>query len=1770
MSRRGTTSQHHSADTGSLPRRIGALASAFLVIATTVVTASTIGSGNVSAAAISGLPHPMTPANGNNPTGTALFAGGGAGPATTVPNNRVRIVVSAGGDRTNPGDLVAPLAGAQFAAWVGDNTSPWALPADDSSFAAWCTTDATGTCHMQVTAGASVAGYRVAQIAAPANFSIVQQLATSDDLLSAGTPSPYRFFVPDTTGGTVTAPPAGSGLRTSAGDWMSRRNNPGVPPQCGLDIGVLVDLSSSVNQTPGAITSIRDSLESSIDLLHGTGSRMAIHTFSTSSPSPGAANTNLGLTPISGTGPGSGYQTLVDKAAGLSSGGGQYTNWDRGLWSFANIAADLDVVMVLTDGVPTAYGSTTTGSSRFWEFEEAIASANYLKTQSVQIMAVGIGTGATGTSAIMNLQSISGDTVNQDYGQVANFSQLEQFLTDRVQAACAGTVNVTKNVIPFGSPPGTVGTPTAGWTITAQAAAPIVRVDRPTDPDFGTTASDATDVTGVVPFRVDFSNTAASKTLTISETPQPGFHQVPFAGGKLAQCTNKTTNTPLTVTNYPNDVSPTGFQVTAASNAIIDCVIQNQAEDQSAALRVHKVWNVDIDGDGIFNETLTNTSPTLITGSAALNLANNTGLPVGTKFFGTLYSNLALNSTVNITEELSSLPPLCTNVATTSPALGAGGLFTLTKPASEGVNEVTITNTVTCQTKLTLAKHVVGGTATADQWLLDAIPADDVTMLAGPNGVSGATANVTPSPALYGLAEVPDAAVAPLYVQDFVPTQQSQWDERRALGSTGSWACVAATSVVAGVATFPAHTDAVPAPGQVDGRNGGVQVPPGNWYRCTANNRLKPTLQLVKQLDDNGTITTVPVGDTRWTLTAGDWVTPVPPDENGDRIGPFPGGAQANVSGAGGVNPTIVLPGTYTLSESSAPAGYVNGTMWSCRINGGDPVLSNQITLAANQAGVCTIVNTVTQPTLTLKKSVVDLNGTASPSAEWTLTATNTGDATNVPINGKPTDAAAGITAPVRNGATYQLTESDGLPDYTAETMWVCAGGTFTAPDKITLGPGQNATCTITNKQDFKPLVVGKTATATFDRSYQWSIAKAVDQTSITTTPGGDAVFGYTVTVTPGSSTDSGWALTGQVQVTNANNVDVPVTLDDVTSGVNGGVSCSFTGGASVTVPANATNAAYPYTCTFTSQPTYTGGTNQASATWTAFGGGAASSGAVPVDFQAGKETNKTVDVVDDKTTATPVALGTATWNDTATPAVFTYNVTQIGGAAGTCASYTNTATISQTSQQAQQTVQVCVPQPFWTIAKSANPASGTAVGTAGSGDPDNTIVYTLTAKNPSQATVEGAIAVDTLPDHVTVTGSLPAGLTLSGDGRSVTWNLPSMAPGATVSVSFTVTVNDGAGGADGTVPLVNVVAPTTPNGSCESDTACTTSHPVKRLLAAATTACVSDAAFLAYSFSSVNVPDAGSLPVTATWRTESGTVARVDTIPAGQTTGSLLWPGMVLNTDGVAIGWPGWRDLQPSDFPLAPGATIYGTQILDTSLASNAYRLPMTVTFSMNPSDTVPAQYPDVTPQGCAVPRDPSLSILKTASATTVNAGDPFNYSIAVSNTSTLGVAYPVRLSDPISPVLQITSIATSTTDFPRWVNCAVTGVDADGFGGTLNCELNGALGVSSAAPVITLTAVTRPTAASGTVVNTATVCWLNPSDPAQAQRCAASSVPVDIVAAAVLPPPDGGDGGAGSGGSGLPQTGAQVMTTLMLAGATFALGSIAVIAVKRRRRIV
>ncbi len=1018
---------------------------------------------------------------------------GGTGLGTPPGSGEVLIRINyKGGDRTTA-DTVAPapqgaVFGAYLASSVNQNTSSL-TPVET------CTTDAAGQCWMKVSTigggqGNSESGYLVKEITAPTGYRVLPELTGSSNGLSVGAVTPYAFYTGQVGSGRTEAQrtfqfpssthpssATGSNLRVSSGVWANPRINPDVPGQCGINVGLLVDLSTSVSQATGGQTAVRNAAGAVINALTGTPSQIALHTFGTTSPAGGTAlvqrpdgwvgdwpahqaNSNLGLQSVASA---TSYETtlLRAKAASLTagSGGTQYTNWDDGLYQLNSLASDLDVVIMITDGMPTRYGNpaSSTTATRFIEMENAIASANVLKDQDVKIIAVGVGAGASG-NANRNLQAISGTVPNNDYYQVPTFGELAAAMKALADKNCEGTVNIVKQVLSVGGDFPDDAAPQAGWEFTATAPAATVRLDV-AGSSYATSVTGQTGATGVLGLRSQFSGTTqADRRLTVTEDPGAQYTLRPWTvtdgahtAGDNARCvTTDAPNTPLDVEN----VGTTGFRVDPVDGKAVSCAVVNQALDLSAQLRVDKIWQIDTNGDGTFEQiTDANQAPTTIPGlSASLQLTDNVGLPGGTKSFGTLYANLAHNSTVGVAETVSGLPPLCTNTATFSPTL-SDGKTTLSKTTAEGVNVVTITNTVTCETRLTLEKSVTGSGAPATDWNLDAIA--PATALAGPNGShgsAGATAPVTPG-VVYPLAELATTDLAKTYTQQWRPTLQSEWSANHAAGATGSWVCVSATGLGAGGAP-------VWGANQYDGRNGGVTVGVGGWSKCTAVNDPNPTLQLVKKISVDGAETVVPVGDTRWTLSA-NWAAPGSGEFSG--ITPFPGTQSPNpVTGPAGFAATTVKPGSYTLTETGSAPGFTNGTSFSCVVGNNAPVTVNAgqaIALSTGDAAVCTIVNTQINPTLTLVKA---FSGATGNVADFPLSASA---ASGTQITGVISGTDDANNVPVTAGVQYTLSEMINAAGWAASGTWSCVtnGGSAVPGNTITLAAGAAATCTVTN-----------------------------------------------------------------------------------------------------------------------------------------------------------------------------------------------------------------------------------------------------------------------------------------------------------------------------------------------------------------------------------------------------------------------------------------------------------------------------------------------------------------------------------------------------------------------------------------------------------------------------------------------------------------------------------------------------------------------------------
>lgn len=765
--------------------------------------------------------------------------------AIPTPGSSESVVsVRVGGVRTGT-TAVTPLSGATLGLFNNLNDAQpvnqtWAL----------CTSDAQGDCSFVVPNTNSGGANRdrqmfVKAVSAPTGYHFESSLGTGSNTISSTT---YGFrvgrvisddFAQLRGGTTYTSLPTGpgdeadfmlgtgAGVRNSGGVFQFVRDNPPAVQQCGIDIALVLDLSGSVlgsqNQLAGAASTL-------VDALTGTNSTVSLYTFSTGSPATewDDGNTNNVLVPNhpeqqsvstpAGASVVKAWYSNPNGTANFTPSGG--TNWDRGLWSVPASGNDYDVAVILTDGNPTFYNQPQQGTgsdTRFRELENGIFSANAIKAADTRVVAVGVGAGVTSPASGLNLKAISGPTLDSDYFQTANYENAGQALRAMALAQCEGTVTLVKQVVPANTQgeDTTGATVAGGWTFDAVSSNPNVTV-----PASGVTSN----ATGAVNFPLSFA-VGASTDLTFTEQLQDGYNLV-TQGGKNAVCTELMSGNPVPVTNS----GALGFTLSGVTGgASITCTVYNREKaPDPASIVVNKTWMIN----GVSYPE--GAQPTGF--SATLSLSGPAGGP-SNQPWGSARAGYLDGDTSEINESTVISPELteCTFVGLSladSNGIVLSTQLPHTVELDAGTNSYTITNTVTCVSRLTLLKTVVGGDASPDDWTLTAY-----TTPADPNdgqpvfaGTSGVTAEVT-AEGTYQLAESDGPAV---YRQDDNRTNIQD----RPL-SSGSWSCIQVDD----------NMNPVPDSTYNDGLNGGATVPLGFHVACAATNRTAE-MSLLKYVDN--------------------------------------------------------------------------------------------------------------------------------------------------------------------------------------------------------------------------------------------------------------------------------------------------------------------------------------------------------------------------------------------------------------------------------------------------------------------------------------------------------------------------------------------------------------------------------------------------------------------------------------------------------------------------------------------------------------------------------------------------------------------------------------------------------------------------------------------------------------------------------------------------------------------------------------------------------
>jgi hypothetical protein len=308
-------------------------------------------------------------------------------------------------------------------------------------------------------------------------------------------------------------------------------------------------------------------------------------------------------------------------------------------------------------------------------------------------------------------------------------------------------------------------------------------------------------------------------------------------------------------------------------------------------------------------------------------------------------------------------------------------------------------------------------------------------------------------------------------------------------------------------------------------RSVSIDLAQGEDITCTFINTLKTgTLRVIKHV----------VNDNGGTKTASDFNLHVKSGDTDVQESPSVGSETGTVY--------TLNEGTYVVSEDSPPDGYsLTGYSGECDSNGA-------VVVVANQEKVCTITNDDQAPSLTLVKEVTNDNGGQAVPSNWTLTASG---ATGFSGAGPSVSNGASFDAGV-----YNLSESG--PSGYLPSDWVCVGGTQNDSDTVTVGLGQDVTCTISNDDIAPKLKLVKVVTVDNGGSAvsaDWDLTASGSVLGFTDT-GDSAVFHtvqagveYTLSESgPEGYTASAWGCTGGT-----------LNIDKVTLGLSEEVVCTIT-----------------------------------------------------------------------------------------------------------------------------------------------------------------------------------------------------------------------------------------------------------------------------------------------------------------------------------------------------------------------------------------------------------------------------------------------------------------------------------------------------------------------------------------------------------------------------------------------------------------------------------
>ena len=336
---------------------------------------------------------------------------------------------------------------------------------------------------------------------------------------------------------------------------------------------MLFDLSGSIGNN---LPLVKAAGTEFVTDLTGTPTSIALFTFSTNSPqNPTNSQNRPALVSIADP---AGATQVKGWINGFSKAEGG-TNWDAGLRRVADAPQQYDVVVVITDGNPTAWEGEKSSTSTIndYDVENAVHSANWVKSEGTRVVSIGV-SGQSGGLSPVNLQTISGTVLNSDY-YLTTFGDLDDVLSSIALNGCGGTISVQKRIAPsFDAAQSVPQEP--DWPFSVDRAQSYVT------PPSGTTGPNGEPLT----FKVTFEQNQLARDVTISEPANHKGTVLVQDASKNARCFNK--GQPLPANRLEN-AGGFGFTVKGVVDKdIISCTVV----DSDAQLQAVK-YN-DTNGNG--------------------------------------------------------------------------------------------------------------------------------------------------------------------------------------------------------------------------------------------------------------------------------------------------------------------------------------------------------------------------------------------------------------------------------------------------------------------------------------------------------------------------------------------------------------------------------------------------------------------------------------------------------------------------------------------------------------------------------------------------------------------------------------------------------------------------------------------------------------------------------------------------------------------------------------------------------------------------------------------------------------------------------------------------------------------------------------------------------------------------------------------------------------------------------------------------------------------